>query len=123
MRFLCKIRHDKALPVAAELIGRAAAFKAQTRAALIWFYEKVHLGIVAQRLKMPDAVHGRGYRFLIRYAAGGDGYLKIEALADELCEHLGLHPAHYAHAYLAQALVPLYVKLGVLVLKLLELLI
>ena len=68
-------------------------------------------------------MHGRGYRLLIRDAAGGDGDLKVKALAYKLGEHLGLHSAHYAHAYLAQTLVPLYVKLGILILELPELLI
>ena len=123
MRFFGEIRHDKALPVAVELIRGAAAFKAQPRAALCRFYEKVHLGIVAQRLEMPDAVHGSRHRLLIGDTAGGDLHIEVEPLAYELGEHLGLHPAHYVHAYLAQALVPPDMKLGILILELPQLLI
>ena len=121
MRFFRKVCHYKALPIAVKLVQGTAAFKAQPRAALGRLDEQVHLGIVSQRLEMPDAVHRLCYGLLIGNAARCYAHVKIKPLADKLGEHLSLHLAHYFHAYLAQALAPLDLQLRILVLELLEL--
>ena len=121
MRFFRKVCHYKALPIAVKLVQGTAAFKAQPRAALGRLDEQVHLGVMAQRLEMPDSVHRLRYGLLICNAARCYAHVKVKPLADKLGEHLGLHLAHYFHAYLAQALAPLDLQLRILVLELLEL--
>ena len=55
----------EALPVAVERVLAAAGVERQPRAALGRLQEQVHLRVVAQRLKMPHALHRRGDRLLI----------------------------------------------------------
>ena len=40
----------------------------------------MHLRVMAQRLKMPDALDGIGNRFTVGYAPTVDGDLEIKAL-------------------------------------------
>ena len=78
----------------------------------------MHLGIVAQRLEMPDALDRILYRLAVHDAPGVERNVRVEALLHKAAEYLRLHPAHELHAYLARALVPDYVQLRVLLVEL-----
>ena len=78
----------------------------------------MHLGIVAQRLEMPDALDRVLYRLAVHDAPGVERDVRVEALFYKAAEYLRLHPAHELHAYLARALVPDYVQLRILLIEL-----
>ena len=78
----------------------------------------MHLGIVAQRLEMPDALDRVLYRLAVHDAPGVERDVRVEALFYKAAEYLRLHPAHELHAYLSRALVPDYVQLRVLLIEL-----
>ena len=71
----------------------------------------MHLGIVAQRLVMPYALHGLGDGLLIQNAARAKGYLQPEPLGQQAAQHLQLHLTHQLHMDFAQAFIPHYMKL------------
>ena len=73
--------------------------------------QQMHLGIVAQRLVMPYALHGLGDGLLIQNAARAKGYLQPEPLGQQAAQHLQLHLTHQLHMDLAQAFIPHYMKL------------
>ena len=54
----------------------------------------MHLGIVAQGLKMADAEHRRCDRLLIDNAALIEGHLYAEPVGDQTGQDLQLHLAH-----------------------------
>ena len=115
---LGQMREDQALPVPVEHVLAAGGVKRQARAALGGLEQEVHLGIVAQRLKMAHALDRRRDRLLVEDAAGIDLHIHVEPLADETFEHLDLHRAHELDMDLAQRLVPDDVQLRVFLLKL-----
>ena len=66
----------------------------------------MHLGIVAQRFKVPDALDRVLYRLAVHDAPGVERNVRVEALFYKAAEYLGLHPAHELYAYLSCAFVP-----------------
>ena len=80
---LGQMREDQALPVPVEHVLAAGGVKRQARAALGRLEQQVHLGIVAQRLKMAHALDRRRDRLLIEDAAGIDLHVHVEPFADE----------------------------------------
>ena len=61
----------------------------------------MHLGIVAQRLKMPDALHRVFDGFLVKDTLVAEGHVQSEALLHQTAENLLLHPPHHLHVDLS----------------------
>ena len=115
---LGKMREDEPLPAAVKLVLRAAARKLYPAAARQRLKQQMHLGIVAQRLEMPDALDRVLYRLAVHDAPGVERDVRVEALFYKAAEYLGLHPAHELHAYLSCAFVPDDVQLRILLIEL-----
>ena len=82
----------------------------------------MHLGIVAQRLKVADADGWRCDRLLINDAALVKRYLHAKAFCNQAGQDLKLHLAHELHMDLAQPLVPHHAQQGFFLLQLAQVL-
>ena len=76
------------------------------------------LGIVAQGLVVPHALHGLGDGLFVEDPPVIDVHGKVEALQDQAFQDLGLHLAHQTDLDLLQSGVPAQAQHRVLVLKL-----
>ena len=112
---------DQPLPVQVQLIGGAVAFKSQPAAAGQRFHQQMHLGIVAQRLIVTDALNRGGNGLLVKNAPllKADGQSK--ALHRHALQNLPLDLSHQPHPDLPLLLLPLQVELRVLLLQLAQL--
>ena len=81
----------------------------------------MHLRIVPQRLKVAHALNGVRYSLAVAYPPVVYAHLEPKALAYQRLYHVNLHPAHELDVNFPQKLVPYYVKLRVLLLKLAQL--
>ena len=81
----------------------------------------MHLGIVAQGLKVPDAFHCVRNGLAVEDLPFVQRNIHVKALPRQLPEHLGLHPAHQAHMDALLPGVPLQVQLRILFLQLQQL--
>jgi energy-coupling factor transporter ATP-binding protein EcfA2 len=63
---------------------------------------QMHLGVVAQRLVVPHALHGRADGLTVKNAALVKGDLKAKAIKNLLLQNLKLHLTHQLHLDLLQ---------------------
>ena len=69
MRALGKVRENETLPVEVQLVRRTGGGKLNTAPARGGLEQQMHLGVVAQRLEVPDALDGVGNGLLVNDAA------------------------------------------------------
>ena len=122
MRLFRQMGEHQTLPVQVEHIGRADGGKLHPAPPLPGLEQQMHLGIVAQGLKVADAEHRRCDRFLIDDAALIEGHLYAEPVGDQAGQDLQLHLAHKLHMDLTQPLVPNHAQLRILLLQLAQVL-
>ena len=106
------------LPVEVKRIGRTRAGKLHARAALRRLDEQMHLRIMPQWLKMPDADHGGRDRLLVDNAAFIKCHIHAKAFCNQAGQNLKLYFTHELQMDLAQAFVPYHAQLRVLFLQL-----
>ena len=101
--------------LAVEIVLQGPRAGHDARPALGRLDEQLDLGVVPQRLEMPDAPRGRGHRLAVEDAAraelGGDA----EAVRQAAGHHLALDLPHELHVHLLQLLMPRHAEQGVLV--------
>ena len=112
-----QMRENETLPVEIEFVRRTRAFQLQPAAALQRHEQEMHLGVMAQRLIMPDALHGRGDRFPVENAALAERDFQSEPAAAEPFENFQLYLAHKLHADLPGIVVIYDVQERVLLFK------
>ena len=117
MGLLLQMGQDEPLPVAVEVRPRGRRRRTAARSPLPRLEQQVHLGVVAERLVVPDPLHRRGDRLPVEDAALPEADLHPEPFPDEAAQHLELHLAHELHMELLERLVPHDVQLRVLLLK------
>ena len=103
------------LPVKIELVGRGHGAKLHARARRQRLQTQMHLGIVAQWLKVAHALDRLRNSLLIENAAG----LKLDRKAKTIGQHalhdLELHGAHQLQVNLFQMSIPAYAEHGIFV--------
>ena len=121
MLFVHQAGEDQPLPVPVQRVLTAYRVVNHAASGRQRRQQQVYLGIVAQRLKMPDALHGIGNGFAVQDLPLVESDVHVKALAHQVPEDLGLHFTHKAHMDAALPAVPLQMQLGVLLLQLQEL--
>ena len=76
------MRQHQPLPVPVQLVLRARRRQHQAAARGQGFQQQMHLRIVAQGLKVADALHWGGDGLPITDGAGAEGHLQAEPLPD-----------------------------------------
>ena len=114
---LGQMGQDQPLPVAVEQILRAGRAEHKAAAGRARLQNEMHLGVVAQRLVVPHALHGGADGLFVKDAPGAEAHRKAEPPGDEVLQHLKLHRPHELQADAAVALVPADVELGILLLQ------
>ena len=97
---------DQPLPVQRQVVHMAGGGEADAAAPRAGIQPQVHLGVVAQRLIMADAVGRRGDGLHVAHAAGSEIDVDAEALPDQVTDHLQLDRAHHLQLDALVALVP-----------------
>ena len=110
------------LPAALQLVLRAGGGEHQAAAPLPRLQQQVDLRIVAQGLKVADALHRGGDGLPVADGAGAEGHLQAEPLPEHPLQDLQLDLPHQLDVDLPGLLVPGDVELGVLLFQLAELL-
>ena len=82
------------LPVEIELVGRGHGAKLHARTRWQRLQAQMHLGIVAQRLKVAHALDRLRNSLLIENAAGLKLNRKVKAIGQHPLHDLELHSAH-----------------------------
>ena len=95
--FLRQMGQNQILVVAVQNIQGAHRPKAQAAARLPGLQQQMHLGIVAQRLIVPHALHGVFNGFLVNDPPVLQRNVQAEALLHQASEYLQLYPAHDLH--------------------------
>ena len=117
---LKNVRADQSLPVEIKKIGRNIGGKAHAASARKRLQQKLHLRIVAQRLKVPQTEHAVCDRLAIDNAALVKADGETAAFGDISGEDLQLDFAHQLYMDLAVPLVPHNAQHRVLFLQLPE---
>ena len=91
---LLQVCHDQALPVDCQHIGSAAVLKYKAAPRHTGLQQQMHLRIVAQRLKVPDAFHSPGYGLLVDDRRIAEIHAKPQTLPDHALKDLLLHLPH-----------------------------
>ena len=92
--FFVEMGENKPLPVCVKRIARTVGTDNHSAVALTRLYNKMNLGVVAQRLKMSHALDRVVNCFLIYYASFSEVRVKTEAVADKPAQDLKLDIAH-----------------------------
>ena len=103
------------LPVKIELIGRGHGAKLHARARWQRLQAQMHLGIVAQWLKVAHALDRLRNGLLIENAAGLKPNRKIKAISQHPLHDLELHGAHQLQMNLLKMRIPAYAEHGIFV--------
>ena len=111
------VRADQVLPALFEHVQRAAALKGDPASARAGREQEVHLGVVAQRLKVAAGVHRVLDGLAVEHLAVPERDGKAEPCFHQLPQDFQLHLAHHMHAQLPQRFVPLHGERGFLVLQ------
>ena len=106
------------LPVKIELVGRGHGTKLHARTRWQRLQTQMHLGIVAQRLKVAHALDRLRNSLLIENAAGLKRNRKAKAIGQYPLHDLELHGAHQLQMNLFKMRIPAYAEHGILVGKL-----
>ena len=94
------------------------AIEAQAAAPLRRFQEKMHLGVMAQRLEMAYALHRFQNRLLVDNVSVAKLHIQPEAVPNQTFQDLDLHLSHNLGMNLAESFIPDNVKLRDLLLQL-----
>ena len=116
MDFFFQMGQDEPLIIDIQHIRGADGAEYQTAAGGQRLQQQMHLGIVAQRLKMPDALHRVFNGFLVENPLIAESHVQSEALLHQTAENLLLHPPHHLHVDLP--VFPEQTQLGFLFLQL-----
>ena len=114
---LHQVCENEPLPVAVQHVLGAHGVNLQSRPPLQRLQKQVHLGVVAQRLKVAHTFHRLGQSLQVDDAAGAEGDIQHEAAAQLPLQHLPVHLAHELHPHLLCMWLPLHLQLGVLLLQ------
>ena len=106
MSFFVQVSQNKPLPVLFGQILLAGGVENESAVAFCGLQQQMDLGVVAQRLKMPNALDGVFDRFLVDYVAHAEADLKAEPLRNNSLQHLKLYLAHQPELNTAVAFVP-----------------
>ena len=117
MLALHQVCENEPLPVAVQHVLGAHGVNLQPRPPLQRLQEQVHLGVVAQGLKVPHTFHRLGQGLQVDDAAGAEGDIQVETAAQLPLQHLPVHLAHEFHPHLLCVWLPLHLQLGVLLLQ------
>ena len=91
---LRQMGQNQPLPVFRQGVGRAVGSQLYAAAARRGFQQQMHLGVVAQRLVVTDALYGGGQRFFVQNAALAKGDCQPKALLQQVLQNFQLHLAH-----------------------------
>ena len=97
---------NQPLPVPGQHILRTLGIQYHAAARGARFQPQMHVGKMAQRLIMANALHRLENGFLIQDGAGAKGDLQPIALGDQPFQHLLVHLAHELGVDLPVCLVP-----------------
>ena len=100
------VAQGETLPVAIEVIFRAARAKLHPRSARQRFQLYAHLGIVAQRLEVTHPFDRFDNRLLVEDAAGAEFHLDAISITQELANHVLLNLAHKLSMGLLELFMP-----------------
>ena len=117
MALLHQMGQHQALPVPVQHIQRALRCALHAAALGQRFNAQMHFGIVAQRLKVPDAQNRRGNRLFVNDASLVKGHPHPEPFQDPLPEHFQLHLSHQMHMDLTQRFLPQHAQHRILFLQ------
>ena len=112
---------DQSLPVSGKDILTAVSLKLQTAPRLSRLKQKVYLGIMPQRFKMPYSLYRVGNGFLIHNSSFSKSNLQSKAFPDQYLQDLHLNLAHDMHMDLLKLLFPGKGQRRILFLQLLQL--
>ena len=114
---LGQVRQHQTLPVFCQAVRRAVRCQLHAAAARAGLQQQVHLGIMAQRFVMADALNCGGEGLLVQDAALAESDGQLEALLQNILQNFQLHFAHQLHMHLGQIGAPGHMQLRVLVLQ------
>ena len=117
---LGQMGQNQPLPVFGQRVGRAVCRQLDAAAPGRRLQQQMHLGIVAQRLIVADALDSRRQRLLIQNAALAECYIQPEPLLQDILQNFQLHLAHQLDMHFAEVVPPVHMQLGVLVLQRLQ---
>ena len=100
MDFFFQMGQNQPLVIDVQHIRGADGVEHQTAAGGQRLQQQMHLGIVAQGFKMPDALHRVFDGLLIENPLVAEGHVQREALLHQTAENLLLHPPHHLHVNL-----------------------
>ena len=103
------------LPVKIELVGRGHGAKLHARTRRQRLQTQMHLGIVAQWLKVAHTLDRLRNGLLIENAAGLKRNRKTEAIGQHPLHDLELHGAHQLQVNLLEMRIPAYAEHGIFV--------
>ena len=117
VHLLHQVRENEPLPAPRERVLAADRVEDQAAARLAGLQQQVHLGVVAQRLVVPDALDRLQDRLAVDDAALAERDREAEPVPDQALQNLQLHLAHELHADLPQPRVPRDVQQRVLLVE------
>ena len=117
MGALGQMGQHQALPVFGQTIRRAVRRQLYAAAPEAGLQQQVHLGIMAQRLVVADALDGSGEGLFVQNAALAEGDGQLEPLLQDVLQNFQLHFAHQLDMHLGQIGAPGHMQLRVLVLQ------
>ena len=120
MGALRQMGQHQPLPVFRQRVGRTVRRQLDAAAPGPRLQQQMHLGIVAQRLIVADALHRRGDGFLIQNAALAEGDLQPETAGQQCLQNFQLYLAHELDVHLGQVVPPGHMELRVFVLQRLQ---
>ena len=88
------MRHDQALPVDCQYVRPAAVLEHKPAARHAGLQEQMHFRVVAERLKMADALRRPGDRLLVDDRGVAEGHVKAQPLPDHALQDLFLYLSH-----------------------------
>ena len=103
---LGQVGQDQPLPVAVQRVGAAGRGQLHAAAARGRLQQQVHLGIMAQRFIMAEALHRAGQRLFIQNAAFVKPSLDAETVLQYALQNFQLHFAHQLQVHFAQRFLP-----------------
>ena len=109
---------DQALPVPVQAVLAAFGGADQAASPGKRFQDQVDLGVVAQRLKVSDALHRLRDGLLVEHPSPIDFHRQLIALQNQAFQDLCLDLSHQLHLQLLQAGIPAQTQHRVLVLQL-----
>jgi hypothetical protein len=94
------MRQHKPLPIKIQRVFRNARVKYQSRSLGLRLDEKLHLRIMSQWFKMPDADAFSRRLFFVEYFPRAKSSIDRKTVADQPLYQLGLHLTHKSYFYL-----------------------